>query len=183
MPDDPSVQFSSGGRSVSFTIAANDTRAAFSIPRLLIQSGSVAGTINFTVESLRAGSSTLPSPSSPIGTAQVPPAAAVVQSVEVRRSSGGFDLVVKGATTTRELARMIVHFRPPAGATLQTSEVTIELGDAAKGWFQSAGSAQYGGLFAVTVPFSFVGGPSAIESIGVVVANSVGSSQEGSGPY
>ena len=132
---------------------------------------------------MRAGATTLPSPTSPIGTAQVPPASAVVQSVEVRRSSGGFDLVVSGATTTRELARMIVRFRPPAGATLQTPEVTIELTEPAKGWFQSAGSMQYGGLFSITVPFTFVGGPSAIESIGVVLANSVGSSQEGSGPY
>ncbi|HTK75119.1 MAG TPA: putative Ig domain-containing protein, partial [Gemmataceae bacterium] len=183
MPDDPSVQFSSGGRSASFTIAANDTRAAFSVPRLLIQSGSVAGTIQFTVESLRAGSSTLPAPSSPIGTAQIPASAAVVRTMEVRRSSGGFDLVVSGASTTRELARAIVRFRPPAGATLQTTELTIELADAARGWFQSSGSTQYGGQFTLTIPFTFVGGPSAIESVAVVLANNAGSSQEVAGPY
>jgi hypothetical protein len=183
MPDDPSVQFSSGGRSITFTIEANDTRAAFSVPRLLIQSGSVAGTIQFTVESLRAGTSTLLSPSAPIGTAQIPAAATVIRGVEVRRTSGGFELVVTGATTTRELTRAVVRFRPPAGATLQTTDVTIELADAAKAWFQSGGSTQYGGQFTLTVPFSFVGGPSAIESVGVTLGNSAGSSQEASGPY
>ena len=177
------MQFSSGGRSATFTIAATDTRAAFSVARLLIQSGSVAGTIQFTVESLRAGASILPAPSSPVGTAVVPPAAAVIRGVEVRRTSGGFDLIATGATTTRELSRMLVRFRPPAGATLQTSAVTIELTDAARAWFQSDGSAQYGGLFTLTTPFSFVGGPSAIESVGVVLANSAGSSQEASGKY
>ncbi len=183
MPDDPAVQFSSGGRSTTFTIGANDTRAVFSVGRLLIQSGSVAGSIQFTVESLRAGGSTLPAPSSPIGTVEIPAAAAVIRSVEVRRNSGGFDLLVTGATTTRELSRMVVRFRPPAGATLRTADATIDLTDAARRWFQNAGSAQYGGLFTVTTPFSFIGGPSAIESVGVVLGNSAGSSQEASGQY
>src|SRR5207302_6145849 len=50
MPDDPSVQFSSGGRSANFTIPANATHAAFSASQFAIQAGSVAGTIEFTVE-------------------------------------------------------------------------------------------------------------------------------------
>jgi hypothetical protein len=183
MPDDPAVQFSSGGRSATFTIAANDTRATFSVPRMMIQSGSVAGAIQFTVESLRAGTSTLPNPTEPIGSAQVPAAAAVVRTVEVRRTTGGFDLLVVGATTTRELAQMIVRFRPPPGATLQTPEVTVELGEAARAWFQAAGSTQFGGQFTVTLPFSFVGGPSAIEAVTVILSNNVGASQEVSGPY
>jgi hypothetical protein len=178
MPDDPAVQFSSGGRSIPFTIAANDTRAVFAVTRLLIQSGSVAGSIQFTVDSLRAGSAPLPSPSSPIGAVDVPPAPAVIRSVEVRRRSGGFDLLVTGAVTTRELTRMVVRFRAPAGATLETSSATIDLGEAARRWFQNVGSAPYGGLFTVTTPFSFVGGPSAIESVGVVLANGAGSSTE-----
>jgi hypothetical protein len=183
MPDDPAVQFSSGGRSTTFTIAANDTRAVFSVPRLLIQSGSVAGAIQFTAESLRAGAATLPNPSGPIGATQVPATAAVVRSVEVRRTSGGFDVVVVGATTTRELASVIVRFRPPAGATLQTGELTVELAEAARAWFQASGSTQFGGQFTLTLPFSFVGGPSAIEAVAVILANNMGSSQEISGPY
>src|SRR5262249_6368208 len=86
MPDDPAVQSSSGGRSATFTIAANDTRATFSVPQLMIQSGSVAGSIQFTVESLRAGTSPLPAPTDPIATALIAPAAAVVRGVEVRRN-------------------------------------------------------------------------------------------------
>src|SRR5262249_18993335 len=51
LPDDPAVQFSIGGRSVAFTIPANATHATFASP-LAMQSGSVAGTIRFMVESL-----------------------------------------------------------------------------------------------------------------------------------
>jgi hypothetical protein len=183
MPDDPAVQFSTGGRSVTFTIAANDTQATFSVSRLLLQSGSVAGALQFTVESLRAGNDTLPNPTSPIGSAQIPASAAVVRTVEVLRSTDGFNLVVVGASTTRELTSMTVRFRPPAGATLQTTEVTVPLTDPAKGWFQGSGSAQYGGQFTITLPFTFVGGASSIESVGVTLTNSVGPSQETSGPY
>ena len=183
MPDDPAVQFSTGGRSTTFTIAANDTRAVFPMPRLLMQSGSVAGAIQFTVESLRAGAATLPNPEGPIGSAQVPAASAVVRSVEVRRTTGGFEVSVMGASTTRELARMVVRFRPPAGTTLQTSEVTVDLAEAARAWFQAGNSMQFGGQFTVTLPFSFVGGPSAIEAVSVILANALGSSQEVSGPY
>src|SRR5207237_10881614 len=64
--DDPSVQFSSGGRPATFTIPANDTHATFSVPRLAMQSGSVAGTIQFTVEALKAGTVTLPNPTAPL---------------------------------------------------------------------------------------------------------------------
>src|SRR5581483_5062418 len=37
LPDDPAVQFSSGGRSASFTIPANGTRAVFAAPQLALQ--------------------------------------------------------------------------------------------------------------------------------------------------
>jgi hypothetical protein len=183
MPDDPAVQFSSGGRSATFTIAANDTRATFSVPRLMMQTGSVAGTIQFTVESLRAGSETLQTPPGPIGTASLPPSAAVVRTLEVRRTSGGFELVVVGASTTRELARAVVRFRPSAGASLQTSEFTLQLTEIARGWFTGTGSAQYGGQFTLTLPFTFGSSPASIESVTVILANGVGSSAEASSPY
>ena len=70
MPDDPAVQFSTGGRSAAFTIPANATHATFTGAQLAVQSGSVTGSIKFSVESLQAGNTALPPPDSAARTVQ-----------------------------------------------------------------------------------------------------------------
>ena len=45
------------------------------------------------------------------------------------------------------------------------------------------GSTPYGGQFTVTLPFSFTGGTVTLDSVGVVLTNSIGSSPEMSTPY
>ena len=183
MPDDPAVQFSSGGRSATFTIPANDTHATFSVPRLALQSGSVAGTLQFTVESLRAGTVSLPAPVGPLQASQVVPGAAFIRSVAVARTSGGFDVQVVALSTTREVTAATVRFRAAAGSTVPASEVTVPLTEAARAWFQGAGSMQYGGQFTLNLPFSIVGTGVSLESVVVILTNSVGPSAEVSAPY
>jgi hypothetical protein len=177
LTDDPAVQFSAGGRSVPFTIAANDTHATFGGSGLALQTGSVAGTIQLTVDTLNAGSVTLPAPGAPVQSAQISPAAAIIRSVAVNRTSGGFEVQIVGVSTTREVTSATVRFRPSG------SEVTLPLTDAARAWFQSAGSTPYGGQFTLTLPFSFVGGSVAVDSVGVVLTNSMGASQEVAAQY
>ena len=46
--DDPAIQFSTGGRSVPFTIPAGQTQAVFRVPEIAIQTGTTAGTITLT---------------------------------------------------------------------------------------------------------------------------------------
>ena len=50
--DDPAVQFSTGGRSVSFIFPANvnQTFAEFSDPNVAVQTGTVAGLITLTLQ-------------------------------------------------------------------------------------------------------------------------------------
>jgi hypothetical protein len=183
MPDDPAVQFSSGGRSATFTIPANDTHATFSVPRLALQSGSVAGTIQFTVESLRAGTVSLPAPTGPLQASQVTPGAAFIRSVTVARTSGGFDVQVVALSTTREVTAATVRFRAAAGSTVPATEVTVPLTEAARAWFQGPGSMQYGGQFTLTLPFSIVGSGVSLQSVAVILTNSLGPSAEVSAPY
>ena len=179
MPDDPSVQFSSGGRTVAFTIPANSTHAVFPTPQFAIQTGSEAGTISFTVESLDAAGNPLPAPSSSIRSAQIAPAAPVIRSVTVTRTSGGFDVTLVGLSNTRELKQATVRFHAAAGSNLQTSEVTIPLTEPAKSWFASGNSSTYGGQFTLTLPFSIVGGGTGVaDSVTVILTNSVGDSTE-----
>jgi hypothetical protein len=183
MPDDPSVQFSSGGRSATFTIPANDTHAAFSVARLALQSGSVAGTIQLSVEGLRAGTVSLPTSVSPLQTSQLGPAAAFIRSVTVTRGSSGFEVQVVGLSTTREVTAATVRFRPVAGSAVPITEATVPLADAARSWFQTPGSAQYGGQFTVNLPFTIVGPSLTLDSVVVILTNGVGSSAEVSAPY
>jgi len=103
--------------------------------------------------------------------------------VAVTRGSGGFSVQVVGLSTTRELVTATVRFVPSAGSTVQTTSVTIQLGDAAGAWFGSGGSAAYGGQFTLTLPFTVQGGMAALDSVAVVLANSVGASAEVSGVY
>ncbi|HUB34355.1 MAG TPA: putative Ig domain-containing protein, partial [Bryobacteraceae bacterium] len=182
MPDDPSVQFSTGGRSVNFTMAANATQASFASP-LGIQAGSVAGTIQLTVASLTAGSVSLPTPSAPVFTTQVAAGAPVISSVTVTPGSDGFSVQVVGLSTTRELVSATVQFVPTAGNTLQTTQANISLGSASATWFQSSQSSAYGGQFTLTLPFSVTGGTAPLSSVSVVLTNTVGSSQPSSASY
>ena len=112
MTDDPAVQFSSGGRSATFTIPADDTHASFPVPRFAMQSGSVAGTIQFTVESLKSGPAVLPAPTAPVQTAQVEAAAPTIRSAAVARGASGFELQIVGISTTRDISGATVRFRP-----------------------------------------------------------------------
>jgi hypothetical protein len=183
MPDDPSVQFSTGGRSAAFTIPANATHATFPAAQFAIQAGSVAGTIEFTVESLEAGGNALPAPTGAIRSAQVAAAAPAIRSVAVNRTSGGFEVAIVGLSTTREVTQATIRFRPSAGSNLKTDEVTVALSDAAKAWFASGGSAAYGGQFTLTLPFSIVGGTNVLDSVTVILTNGAGSSAEASAQY
>ncbi len=182
MPDDPAVQFSTGGRSVSFTLAANATDAGFG-SSIAIQAGSVAGTIQFSVASLTAGTAPLPALTAPVFTTQVAAGPPVISSVTVTPGASGFSVQVVGLSTTRELVNATVQFVPTAGSTLQTSQSDISLSAAAAAWFQSSQSSTYGGQFTLTLPFSVVGGPAPLNSLSVVLTNSIGTSQTSSAAY
>jgi len=98
-------------------------------------------------------------------------------------NAGGFEVQIVGVSTTRELTRATVRFHASAAGNLQTSQVTVALADAGKSWFQNASSAAFGGQFTLTLPFTFVGAANVLDSVSVVLSNSVGDSTEASGSY
>jgi hypothetical protein len=87
--DDPAVQFSTGGRSVNFTIPANSTTAVFSSPLMLL-TGTIAGTITISGAIVN-GSSGLP-----VASVSIPALAPRITSVEASRISGGLRLLIAG---------------------------------------------------------------------------------------
>jgi hypothetical protein len=180
--DDPSVQFSTGGRSAAFTIAANGTHAAFSAPQFALQAGSVAGTITVAVDSLAAGGASI-AMTAPARTVQVNAAAPVIRSVTVNRRTGGFDVVVVALSTTRELTKATVSFHPSAAGALQTTQAAVPLTDVANAWFKGPDSAAFGGQFTLTLPFTITGGGNPLDSVSVVLSNGSGDSQALSAQY
>jgi len=180
--DDPSVQFSTGGRSAAFTIPANATHATFGAPQFAIQTGSVTGTITLSVVLLQAAGTSFDIPSGLTLTTTVPPGPPVIRSLSLVRNQNGFDLQLVGLSATRELSNATVTFQPAPGATLATPQVTLPLSDAAKAWFQNSGSGAFGGQFGLTLPFTFQGDVS-LTSVSVVLSNGAGGSQAASANY
>jgi hypothetical protein len=180
--DDPAIQFSTGGRTVSFSIPANETRAIFpnSATNVGFQTGTVAGTISLGVVAQSEGVTFDPSP--PLGqTVTLSRTAPVITLLNIpSRSASGFELAVTGFSTSRALRQVSFLFSPAPGRNLQTSTVTLDLAPLATNWFQSQTSASFGGQFRLVMPFTVQGDSSAIGSVSVTLTNAEGTSQAAS---
>ncbi len=187
LPADATVQFSTGGRTVAFVIAANTTDAIFAGqgPQIELQTGTVASTITLTPSfATQAGAVSL-TPASPLTlTFSVAPAAPAIISIQAGNvTASGFVLTVVGYSTTRSLSSLAVQFTAAAGFTFSGGPVNIDLTHVAAAWFASTASDAFGGEFAVTVPFTLSGTvgtgqtlSSGIASVSATLSNSVGTS-------
>jgi hypothetical protein len=173
--DDPSIQFSTGSRTANFTIPANATQAVFTSPPLQFQTGSVSGAITITVKLTAGGADVTPSPA-PSQTVRIARSAPVIRSVKLVQTAGGFEVWITGYSPSRELTQALVVLHAAAGINLQTSQLTVPLTDAARQWFEDAGSAQYGSQFTIVEPFSVQGSAGAVGSVTVTLSNAEGSS-------
>jgi hypothetical protein len=185
--NDPAVQFSTGGRTVPFVIPANSTSANFADqgPQLRLQTGTVASSITLTPTFATQSGGIDVTPASPttlqFAVAAAPPV--LVAVLPVNETANSFALNVTGYSTTRTLTSVTLQFTAAASMTLGTSQVTIDVRQAATLWFQSAGSQSFGGQFTVTLPFTLQGTPptgktllQTIASISATVSNERGAS-------
>jgi hypothetical protein len=179
---DPSIQFSTGGRTAAFTIAANSTQATFSAPQLAVQTGSVQGTITLSVASLEANGSSIPVPGSLSQTVQIAADPPSISSLAVVQTAGGIQVQITGVADTRELTQVTISFQPAAGTALQTQQLTLPLTSGAAAWFASSNATAYGGQFSLTLPFSFSGSVS-LSSVSVILSSSAGNSPAASANY
>ncbi len=170
--DDPAVQFSSGGRTVTFTIPAGQTAGVFPVTPLRILSGTVAGMI-------RIRTATAPESSTPVPESTVPIARSlpVITAGTVQIGTGTFTVQIDGYSNTREISAATFRLTPAAGAPLVTTDVPVAVGASFTAWYQSAGAAAFGGQFRLALPFTVTGSLTDIESVTVTVTNAVGTSQ------
>ncbi len=179
--DDPSVQFSTGGRAADFTIRADQTAVNFG-RALSFQTGTVAGTINLRVTNLRSKGIAVNSSSAATGwSLRLNRARPEITSVTLRNRTGsGFEVEVVGCSTTRELTQATFSFAARSGYNVRADNPTVSLAAASGGRYTAA---QPGGTFTYTQPFTVQGDINAISSVTVTLTNSAGTSPGGNANF
>jgi hypothetical protein len=177
-PDDPNVQFATGGRTTTVTVKAGSTT---SLTTIGVQTGTVAGVITITEQLVANGTDITPSPA-PTRTIAIAASAPTVTSVTVTRGTNQFTVVVVGFDPTRAITQMNFTFTPAAGSTLQTSTVTIPAQTLFSQWYQSTASVPFGSQFSFTITFTVGGNVNSIQSVTVTETNPTGTSSGVSAP-
>jgi hypothetical protein len=174
--DDPAIQFSTGGRTVDFTVPANSRQV--NLPaQLAVQTGSVAGTITVTAVLKAGGADATPSPA-PSRAVRIARSAPVIRSIKMVKTATGFEIWITGYSPSRDLTQATFRFTPASGSDLRTTTVDLPLSDPAQQWYQDANSKLFGSQFTIVQPFTVQGSTDAIGTIYVSLTNSAGSSQE-----
>jgi len=182
-PDDPSVQFTTGGRTVTFQIPAGTSQAQFTPSAPSVQTGTVAGTITLTLTLTAAGVDITPTPA-PTQVLTIAKSAPVITSAAVTPTSGGFNLVLVGYSTTRDMVSAAITFTPTSGVTLASNSAPpISLGSIFTTWYQSAASAPFGSMFSLEIPFTIQNGTNPLASVSVALTNSQGTSAAATAPF
>ena len=185
---DPAVQFSTGGRVVSFTIPAGQTQAVFAngSTRVRLQTGTAEGRIVLTPAFVADGGIDRTPASPALLELTVPEQAPVVLAARMEASLTAVNVVVTGYTTTRTLTKLEVRVKRRSG---KEETFTFDVSAAAALWFGSANSLSYGGLFSATAPFAVAGSTSdrnklleELESVTVKVSNERGASEAFTSP-
>ena len=174
--DDSSIQFSTVGRTVTFTIPNGTTTAVYpQNQQLLVSTGTVAGTITIKATLQAAGSDITPAGQAPI-TVTVPKQVPVITAATLKQTTGGVVVSITGYTTTKEVTQATLQFNAVSGGTLNSGTTTVPLTAVLNSWFQSATAAGFGGQFVVSIPIAVSGTVNAIGSVTVTVTNTQGNS-------
>ena len=173
-PDDPSIQFSSGGRTARITVPAGSTSGATDVG---VQTGSVAGLITIVAQMQAAGLDVTPSPA-PRRTIRIAAAAPVIVTgtITAVRNATGFTVTLTGYVTDREMTQAIFTFTAAPGGNLQTTTLTVPIDAMFVTYFGGSSAAAAGSQFTYTQPFTVTGSTQAVVSVTVTLVNKLGQS-------
>ncbi|MEO8097285.1 MAG: choice-of-anchor D domain-containing protein [Acidobacteriota bacterium] len=173
--DDPSIQFSSSGRSVTFQIPANTTTVLFGqATKIQFQTGTVAGIITFTPSfSVQKVDITPGSPPTKSVTLLAgPPQLQLVQLGA--QTANSFELLITGYASTRQISEIRLEIAPTAGTTTKAQSLVISAGTAFGNWYQTSVSRQFGSQFTASVTLLLAGKLTDIQSVSTTLTNNVG---------
>lgn len=179
---DPAVVFSTGGRTVAFSIPANSTQAVFpnGANQIQLQTGTNAGTLTIKPTIATSSGLDLTPPAPPALVLTVPPAAPRLLSVDVTSlTPTGFSLRVVGYSTTRSLTKLSFQFTPTSDVTTPAAQFAVDVSSAAAVWYSGSQSQASGGQFGVTVPFTLQSSATTITSpVGKIQSVAVSASND-----
>jgi len=169
----PEVQFATGGRTFSFTMPPNTTQT----PLVLLQAGTISGTISVSLQLTASGINVTPPNLAPIAII-VPKVAPTVSAVTFSTSGDTLTVVVTGYSSTREIQSATFSFTPAMGASLAEKSITVPASTLFGTWYTTPESAQYGSSFTYTQLFTLSGPATAVGGVGVTLTNTIGTSTE-----
>jgi hypothetical protein len=170
--DDPAIQFSTGGRTLSFTVPANSTAT----PQVALQTGTVAGTITVTLALTAGGVDVTPAGLTPI-TLVIAASAPTITSVSFTNSDQGqITVIVSGFSNTREVTQAEFVFSGSGAGSLRSSKVDVSASGLFTPWYSSSASDQFGSEFTYTQNFQLSKPDAGVTGVAVTLANSVGTS-------
>jgi len=189
--NDPSIQFATGGRTVTFTIPANATQAVFTggATSMPMQTGTTAGTILIAPTFATQNGFDL-TPSSPTSlTLTIPSTVAQLSSESVTSETlASFTVLLTGYSTTHALTQLNIQINPKQGDTFSATNLTINVSAASSAWYQSTAAQPFGGAFAIAIPFVLSSGSNTadlvhmLQSLSITATNGVGVSSSISVP-
>jgi hypothetical protein len=178
---DPALQFVAGGTTFNFTIPAGGITSTAAVPN--IQQGTVAGQLTVTLTSLNTGTLSL-LPATPIQESVIiPQLAPIIESCTAGAfSTSGFSVKLDAYSTPRDLQSATYTFTAASGAQITVTgastpnQISVNVTPQLTAWFGGTPSQANGSTFSLTTPFTLSGDPTAVQSVSVVLKNSIGSS-------
>ena len=160
--DDNMIQFSGGGRTATFTIAAGSTTAS----NLTVLTGTTAGTITLTT-TLSANGATIGSPTTQ--TIVNAPGVPFISKVVLQQVAGGVTVVITGFSSTRDMVNASFAFAPATGDTFTSDNISVPVQTAFSTWYANTATANpYGTQFTLTIPFTLATATQSVSSVAVV---------------
>ncbi len=152
------------------TLAIPGATTSVALPA--IDPGTVAGDILVTL--------TVPGQTPSTSTITVDAAAPTIEANKVQITNvtaTGFDVEFIATSTTRDATNATFTFTATSGDQITgASTFTVDVSSSSAAWFSTADGLTYGGAFSLTIPFTLTGSASAIQSVSVTLANSIGTS-------
>lgn len=156
--NDPSIQFSTGGRSVPFRIPEGQTAAMFpgNLTSNPFLTGTVAGAITASATfAIADGQVNITPDTAPEAVFTVVPAAPSLRNLTLGATGQGrFSVQVIGFATSRSVSRLEIAFSGASGANIATTNLTADVADAFTLYYAGNQSAAFGSLFLATVNFA-----------------------------
>jgi hypothetical protein len=166
--DDPAVQFSTGTRSVNFTIPANITTVVFG-SQITLLTGTIAGTVQLTA-SIDNG------PNLAVASVTIPATPPQMTDITATRTGGGLDVQITGFAPARRVSTVDFSFDVKVGNRTQKVTLSRNVDADFANWYRNGASTPFGSSFSFLQSFTISSGDaSVIQGVTVRLTNAQGS--------